>query len=161
MQQLICRPQGGASVDRCRNVLSRCIAPGEPKVLQPTSYLEYGTRLLRGRPQQPSPKAPNFTTPRLSYGVVVHPRVVRGPLGRGGALPAPWTLVDHMCTCTCDLSSRHLSRRPCREVVVPLRRQPGHQTQLSSARMLARTVQGLLLLDVEDRVNREGHLHLL
>ena len=32
--------------------------PGEPKVLQPTSDLEYGKRLLRGRPQQPSPKAP-------------------------------------------------------------------------------------------------------
>ena len=32
--------------------------PGEPKVLQPTSYLEYGTRLLRVRPQQPPPKAP-------------------------------------------------------------------------------------------------------
>ena len=31
---------------------------GEPKVLQPASYLEYGKRLLRGRPQQPPPKAP-------------------------------------------------------------------------------------------------------
>jgi len=31
---------------------------GEPKVLQPASYLEYGTRLLRVRPQQPPPKAP-------------------------------------------------------------------------------------------------------
>ena len=30
--------------------------PGEPKWLQPTSYLEYGTRLLRGRPQQPPPR---------------------------------------------------------------------------------------------------------
>ena len=38
------------SARRCR--------PGEPKLLQPTSYLEYGTRSLRGRLQQPPPKAP-------------------------------------------------------------------------------------------------------
>jgi len=44
-------------------------------------------------------------------------------------------------------------------VVVPLRRQPGHQTQLSSARMLARTVQGLLLLGT--RMFQQGNRNLL
>ena len=33
-------------------------ATGEPKVLQPTSCLEDGKRLPRGRPQQPPPKTP-------------------------------------------------------------------------------------------------------
>jgi len=42
----------------CRRSARRC-RTGEPKVLQPTSYLEYGKRLLsEGRLQQPPPKAP-------------------------------------------------------------------------------------------------------
>ena len=41
----------------CSSLLAvRASMPGEPKVLQPTSYLEYGTRSLRGRPQQPPPR---------------------------------------------------------------------------------------------------------
>ena len=39
--------------------------PGEPKWLQPTSYLEYGKRLLRGRLQQPPPR--HQGTKVLSY----------------------------------------------------------------------------------------------
>ena len=34
----------------CSSLLAvRASMTGEPKLLQPTSYLEYGTRLLRGR----------------------------------------------------------------------------------------------------------------
>ena len=61
--------------------------------------LSHNLRLYRGRLRRLSARSPrervlspNSTTPRLSHGVVVHPRVVRGPLSRGGALPAPWTL---------------------------------------------------------------------
>ena len=35
-----------------------CAARVEPKLLQRASYLEYGVRSLRGRLQQPPPKAP-------------------------------------------------------------------------------------------------------
>ena len=50
------QPHVGVAPSRLRSA-RRC-RTGEPKLLQPTSYLEYGTRSLRGRPQQPPPKAP-------------------------------------------------------------------------------------------------------
>ena len=46
-------------------------APGEPKVLQRASYLEYGVLSLRGRLQQSSPKAPKARFVRLVVVVVV------------------------------------------------------------------------------------------
>ena len=47
-----------SSLDRSSLAVHASSMPGEPKVLQPTIYLEYGKRLLRGRLQQPPPKAP-------------------------------------------------------------------------------------------------------
>ena len=44
----------GRSTPCLRSTRRRCRA--NPKVLQPTSYLEYCTRLLRGRLQQPPPR---------------------------------------------------------------------------------------------------------
>ena len=48
-------------------------APGEPKVLQPASYLEYGKRLLRrrdkrGRPHQPPDRSTTCTNIMTEWG---------------------------------------------------------------------------------------------
>ena len=52
------RGEGGALVGRLPSSLAvRASMPGEPKLLQRASYLEYGVLSLRGRPQQPPPKA--------------------------------------------------------------------------------------------------------
>ena len=70
---------------RSSSLAVRASIPGEPKLLQPTSYLEYGKRLLRVRPQQPPPKAPR---PKVPTSVLTEPQardrgtesVVLGPV---------------------------------------------------------------------------------
>ena len=62
-----------------------------------------------------------------SYGVVVHPRVARGPLSRGGALPAPWTLV---LTSTCCAAGEQPGSAAC---CSRFNREDGHQRPGASA----------------------------